>query len=57
MVEAVFGKTNRSGFHHFLASAFPMNHAPTAKFDFWGGVMVASLSMGMLFMMRLLLAH
>ena len=57
MVKAVFGRSNRSGFHHFLTSAFPMNHVRTARFDFLGGVMVASMSMGMVFLMRLLLAH
>jgi hypothetical protein len=55
--KAIFGGASRSGFHHFLTSAFPMNRTSEARFDFLGGVMVTSLSMGMVLLMRLLLAH
>ena len=57
MVKAVFGRPNRSGFHHFLTSVFPMNRTPEAGFDVLGSVIVVSSLMGMMFMMRLLLAH
>jgi hypothetical protein len=57
MVKAVFGRSNRSGFHHILTSVFPMNRRLEAGFDVLGSVIVVSLSMGMVFMMRLLLAH
>ena len=57
MVKAVFGKADRSGFHYFLTSVLFMNHTPAARFDFLGGVMVVSLSMGVVILMRLLLAH
>jgi len=57
MVKAVFGKTNRSGFHHFLTSVSPMNRRLEAGFDVLGSVIVVSLSMGMVLLMRFLLAH
>jgi hypothetical protein len=57
MVKLVLGRTGRSGFHHFLTSVFPMNHAPEAGFDFLGGVIVVGLSVGVVLLMRLLLAH
>jgi hypothetical protein len=57
MVKAVFGRASRSGFHHFLTSVLFMNRTPEARFDFLGGAMVVSLSMGMVLLMRLLLAH
>jgi hypothetical protein len=57
MVKAVFGKPKRSGFHLFLTSVFPMNRTSEAGFDVLGSVIVVSSLMGMMFMMRLLLAH
>jgi hypothetical protein len=57
MVKAVFGNTNRSGFHFFLASAFPKNRTPEAGFDFLGGAIVVSLTVVVVLLMRLLLAH
>jgi hypothetical protein len=57
MVKNVSGRTSRSGFHHFLTPAFPRNHAPAARFDFPGGVMAVSLFVGVVFLMRLLLAY
>jgi hypothetical protein len=57
ILKAVFGKPNRSGFHYFLTSVFHTNHTSVARFDFLGGVMVVSLLMGVVFMMRFLVAH
>jgi hypothetical protein len=57
LVKKVSGRASRSGFHHLLTSVFPMNHTPEARFDFPGGVMVVSLSVGVVFLMRLLLAY
>jgi hypothetical protein len=57
MVKSVSGRVNRSGFHHFLTAVFPMNHLPEAKSDFLGVVMVVSMSVGTVFLMRILLAH
>jgi hypothetical protein len=57
MVKAVFGRSSRSGFHYFLTSVFPMNDAPTARFDFLGGVMVVSLTVGVVLLMRFLLVN
>jgi hypothetical protein len=56
-MKAVFGKADRSGFHYFVTPVLPMNRTPEAGFDFLGGVMVVSLSMGVVLLMRLLLAH
>ena len=56
-MKVVFGRADRSGFHYFLTSVFPMNHTTEARFDFLGGVMVVSLSVGVMLLMRLLLAH
>jgi hypothetical protein len=57
LMKAVFGKTGRSGFHYFLSSVYPLNRAPGAGFDVLGSVIVVSLSVGTVFIMRLLLAH
>jgi hypothetical protein len=56
-MKAVFGKADRSSFHYFVTSLLPMNHTPEAGFDFLGGVIVVSLSVGVVLLMRLLLAH
>jgi len=57
LMKAVPGKANRSGFHCFLTSVFPMDHTPAAGFDALGGIIVVSLSMGTVFLMRLVLSH
>ena len=57
MMKAVFGKASRSGFHHFVISALPVSRSPEAGFDLLGGVMVVSVSAGVMFLMRLLLAN
>jgi hypothetical protein len=57
MVKSVFGRASRSGFHHFLTSVFPMHRTPEAGFDVLGGVIVVSLSVGVVLLMRLLLAN
>jgi hypothetical protein len=57
MTKAVFGKASRSGFHYFVTPVFPLNRTSEAGFDFLGGVIVVSLSVGVVFLMRLLLAH
>ena len=56
-MKVVFGKADRSRFHYFVTPALPMNRTPEAGFDFLGGVIVVSLSMGVVLLMRLLLAH
>ena len=57
LVEAVFGKSNRSGFYYFAIPVLPVNRIPEAGVDFLGGVIVVSLSAGVVLLMRLLLAH
>jgi hypothetical protein len=56
-VKLVSVRASRSSFHHLLTAVFPMNHSLEPRSDFLGGVTVVSLSMGMVFMMRILLAH
>lgn len=57
MTKAVFGKANRSGFHHFVTPVLAMNRRSEAGFDVVGGVMVVSLSAGVVLLMRLILAN
>ena len=57
MVKAVFGKPKRSGFHYFVTPVLPMDRTSEAGFDFLGGVIVVGLSVGVVLLMRLLLAH
>ena len=47
---------NRSGLYRLLATISPINHALLAKKDAWGGVVVMGLLVGVLNLMRLLLA-
>jgi hypothetical protein len=56
-MNAVFGKADRSRFHYFVTPVLPTNRTSEAGFDFLGGVMVVSLSVGVVLLMRLLLAH
>jgi hypothetical protein len=56
-MKAVFGKANRSGFYYFATPVLPVNRIPEAGFEFLGGVIVVSLSVGVVLLMRLLLAH
>jgi len=57
LMNAVFGKADRSRFHYFVTPVLPTNRTSEAGFDFLGGVMVVSLSVGVVLLMRLLLAH
>jgi len=57
MTEAVFGKMNRSDFYHFVTPVLPRNRTPEAGFDVLGGIMVVSLSAGVVLLMRLILAN
>lgn len=56
-MKAVFGKADRSGFHYLVTPVRLMNRTSEAGFDLLGGVMVVSLSVGVVFLMRLLLAY
>jgi hypothetical protein len=57
MTQAVFGEASRSDFYHFVTPVLPRNRAPEVGFDILGGVIVVSLSMGVVFLMRLILAN
>jgi hypothetical protein len=54
---AVFSKVNRSGFHYLVTPVLPTTRAPEAGFDVLGGVMVVSLSAGVLLLARFILAN
>jgi hypothetical protein len=56
-MKAVFGKADRSGFHYLVTPVRSMNRISEGGFDLLGGAMVVSLSAGVVFLMRLLLAH
>jgi len=57
MIKSVLGSTNRSGFHHFVTPGPLAQPAAETGFDFLGGVTVVTLSAGMVFLMRLILAN
>lgn len=57
LMKAVFGKANRSGFHYFVTPVLPTNRTTEAGFDFLGGVIVVSLSVGVVSLMRFLLVN
>jgi hypothetical protein len=42
---------------YFVTPVLPMNRTLEAGFDFLGGVIVVGLSVGVVLLMRLLLAH
>jgi hypothetical protein len=60
MVKTVFGSVNRSDFYYLITSIRSLlhtNHGPDTRFDAVGGVMVISLSAGIVVLMRLMVAH
>jgi hypothetical protein len=57
MMKTVFGKVNRSGFHHLVIPVLPVDRTPEAGLDVLGGVTIVSLSAGVLLLMRLVLAN
>jgi hypothetical protein len=57
MVKAVIGRASRNGFYYFVTPVPPLNRTPEAGFDFLGGIIVVSLSVGVVLLMRLVLAN
>jgi hypothetical protein len=57
MKRRTFGGACRSGFHHAITPLPLIKHIVGAKFDSAGGVIVVSLSCGILILMRFLLAN
>ncbi len=57
MMKTVFGKVNRSGFHHFANPVPPRKRVSETGFDALGGLMIVSLSAGLAVLMRLILAN
>jgi predicted GNAT superfamily acetyltransferase len=57
MKKTVFGRANRSGFHKLVCPVRHAHHAPEAKFDAVGGGIAVGLSVGTIFLMRLILAN
>jgi hypothetical protein len=49
-------KVNRSGFYHLINPVTPINHTLNAKSDMWGSLLVIGLLMGVVELMRLVLA-
>jgi hypothetical protein len=56
-LKAIFGSGSRSGFHHFLSSVFPTDRTLEAGCDVLGCVIVVSLTVGTVFLVRLLLVY
>jgi hypothetical protein len=57
MTKAVCGKISRSGFHQFTQPARPPRRVSETGFDVLGGLMVVSLSAGIMALMRFVLAN
>ena len=57
LIKTVFGKATRSGFYNLVAPIRHVYHAPEAGFDVLGGVVAIGLSVGVAFLMRLLLTN
>lgn len=57
LMKTVFGKAKRNGFHYLLTSVLPVSRASEAGFDVLGGIMVVSLSAGVVLLMRLILTN
>jgi hypothetical protein len=57
MITTALGKIRRSGFHHFLTSVFNVKRTTEAERDALGGAMVVIVSVGVVLLMRLILAN
>jgi len=57
MKKSIFNKASRSGFHHIITPARCPRHVAEAWFDGLGGVIMVSLSGGVMVLMRLLLIN
>lgn len=57
LMKTVFGKANRSGFFYFVLPVRPRHRTPEAGFDVLGTITVVSLSVGVVFLMRLILTN
>ena len=57
MMKTVFDKLNRSGFHRFIKPALPFERMADTGYDLLGGLTLVSLSVGLVVLMRLLLAN
>lgn len=57
-MKPVAGKARRQGRNHFTTLILPVKRAAEtdARFDAFGGVLIISLSVGLIFWMRLILA-
>jgi hypothetical protein len=57
LIKTVFSKAHRSGFYYFVTPVCPKNRTPEAGFDVLGIIMVVGLSVGVVFLMRLILTN
>lgn len=51
------GKSSRSCLHHRIITPLPFKTEPEPRFDILGVATVVSLTVGVMLLMRLLLAH
>ena len=56
-IKAAFDKMNRSGFYCLMTPVLPVKRKPETLFDFLGTVLVVSLSVMIIFMVRMILAN
>jgi hypothetical protein len=56
IMKTASGKAGRCGMHQFIISALPFRPGSEIRSDVLGGIFVVSLFVGMLALMRLLLA-
>jgi hypothetical protein len=57
MITTALGKIRRSGFHRFLTSVLNVKRRTEAERDALGGVMVVIVSVGVVLIIRLILAN
>jgi hypothetical protein len=55
--KTLFGKVGRSGFHWLLTPVLPRKRGPETKHDALGGLIVIGLSIGLILLMRFILAR
>lgn len=55
--KTVAAKTSHSVLHNLMTLALPFKSAPDYRADIFGGVMVVGLSVGLLALMRFLVAN
>ena len=56
-MRSTLGKLNRSKLYHTITSLHSVNNARTIRLDVWGSVVVLLLVVGIINLMRFVIAH